>query len=224
MNNDPIAMTVHDQASPENLQALVTEERTRGGRIRMLLIMAMCAAPVIASYFTFYVIKPKGQAYSELIMPTVDLPKDLPLRDLEDKGVDAASLKGHWLFVAVQGGACDRTCDKQLFMQRQLHTMLGKERDRVTKLWLIPDDAPVSAAVLQSYSQGGEATVLRVSKPAIEAWLKSAKGHALNEHLYLVDPMGNWMLRTPLQPEPAKVKKDLDRLLKASAAWDHPNR
>jgi hypothetical protein len=219
-----MAMTVHDQASPENLQALVNEERTRRGRIRMLLIMALCAAPVIASYFTFYVIQPKGQAYSELIAPSVDLPSDLPLRDLEDRRIDAASLKGHWLFVAVQGGACDATCDKQLFMQRQLHAMLGKERGRVTKLWLIPDDAPVATAVLQAYKQGGEATVLRVPKPAIEAWLRAAQGHALSEHLYLVDPMGNWMLRTPLQPDPAKVKKDLDRLLKASAAWDHPDR
>ena len=190
----------------------------------MLLIMVMCAAPVIASYFTFYVIKPRGHAYSELIVPTVDLPQDLPLHDLKGHAVDAASLKGHWLFVAVQGGACDATCDKQLFMHRQLHTMLGKERDRVTKLWLIPDEVPVSDAVLEAYSLGGEATVLRVSKPALEAWLRPAKGHALNEHLYLVDPMGNWMLRTPTQADPAKVKKDLDRLLKASAAWDHPER
>lgn len=224
MNNDPIAMTVHDQASPESLQALVNEERTRRGRIRMLLIMALCAAPVVASYFTFYVVQPKGQAYSELIVPSVDLPQDLPLRDLDDRKVDAASLKGHWVFIAVQGGACDATCDKQLFMQRQLHAMLGKERDRVTKLWLISDEAPVPAAVLQAYGQGGEATVLRVPKSAVEAWLQPAKGHNLGEHLYLVDPMGNWMLRTPVQPEPAKVKKDLDKLLKASAAWDHPNR
>ena len=46
--------------------------------------MACCAAPVIASYFTFYVIKPQGRAYGELITPTVDVPADLALRlDLE---------------------------------------------------------------------------------------------------------------------------------------------
>lgn len=224
MNNDPVSMTVHEQPSSQDLQALVARERTRGGRVRMLLIMAFCAAPVIASYFTFYVIQPKGRAYSELIVPTVDLPLNLPLQTLDGSAVDAATLKGHWLLVAVQGGACDATCDRQLFMQRQLQAMLGKERDRVNKIWLIPDVEPVPASVMQALSQGAATTVLRVPRPALEAWLAPAGGHALNEHLYLVDPMGNWMLRTPVQADPAKVKRDLDRLLRASASWDRPER
>jgi hypothetical protein len=51
-------------------------------------------------------------------------------------------------------------------------------------------------------------------------WLAPVSGHTLAEHLYVVDPMGNWMMRTPVDAEPAKVKRDLDRLLRAAASWD----
>jgi hypothetical protein len=214
--DEAVSMTVHSQP---NSQALAAPERTRSGRIRMLLVFAACAAPVIASYFTYFVIQPKGQAYSELIVPSKDLPPALPLRDLQGQPVAAAALKGQWLLVAVQGGACDATCDKLLFMQRQLREMLGKERDKVDKLWLIPDDAAVPPAVLQA-TQTPPTTVLRVPRAALEAWLAPAAGHALNEHLFVVDPMGNWMMRTPVDAEPAKVKRDLDRLLRAAASWD----
>ena len=49
-------------------------------------------------------------------------------------------------------------------------------------------------------------------------------GAALEEHLYVVDPMGEWMMRMPANPDPGKVKRDLERLLRASAGWDKPGR
>lgn len=221
MKNESVSMTVHSQPLP---QELASADRTRSGRLRMLLVLALCAAPVIASYFTFYVVKPKGQAYSDLIVPMVDLPLDLPLQDLQGKAVPASSLRGQWLLVAVQGGACDVQCDRQLFMQRQLREMLGRERDRLDKVWLIPDQVPVPTSVQQAVSQGVGATVLRVPPAALSAWLTPAKGATLQDHLFIVDPMGNWMMRTPVQPEPSKIKRDLDRLLKASASWDTAGR
>jgi hypothetical protein len=36
--------------------------------------------------------------------------------------------------------------------------------------------------------------------------------------------MGEWMMRFPPQPEPAKVKRDLERLLRASSFWDPAGR
>ena len=55
-------------------------------------------------------------------------------------------------------------------------------------------------------------------------WLKPEAGQALSDHLYIVDPMGRWMMRTPVDPDPAKVKRDIERLLRASASWDRPGR
>jgi hypothetical protein len=58
----------------------------------------------------------------------------------------------------------------------------------------------------------------------VQAWLKPTRGQQLDDHLYLVDPMGEWMMRMPASPDPSKVKRDLDRLLRASASWDTPGR
>ena len=66
--------------------------------------------------------------------------------------------------------------------------------------------------------------VLRVPAPALAQWLAPAAGESLESHLYVVDPMGQWMMRAPPQPDPAKLKRDIERLLRASAFWDRPGR
>lgn len=218
----PLSFTVHSQPDPS---ALAGTPQQRAGRWKMLLVLAMCAAPVIASYFTFYVVKPSGSAYGELIAPTVDLPADLPLTDLQGRAVPAESLRGQWLLTVVQPSSCGAACERQLYVQRQLREMIGKERARVDKLWLIPDDGTPRPEVLAAISQKGvEVTVLRVPPERLAAWLKPAPGKALTDHFFLVDPIGRWMLRAPGEPEPRKFKADLDKLLKASASWDNPGR
>lgn len=214
-------MTVHSQPDPRLLEA---QQRTASGRLRMLLVVAACAAPVLASYFTFYVLKPSGQAYGELITPPVEIPALLNLRDLAGQPVTAASLKGQWLLTVVQDGACDDACEKQLYVQRQLRQMLGKERDKVDKLWLIPDDQPLRPALQKALTEGVPVTILRASRAEIEAWLKPAAGQSLRDHFFLVDPRGLWMLRAPALPDPVKLKGDLSRLLKANQSWDEPGR
>lgn len=216
-----VEMTVHSLPSP---QGLAEAQRTRGGRMRMLLVMAACAAPVVASYFAFYVVQPRGQAYGELILPTLDIPAGLSLTDLQGRQVAAETLKGQWLLTLVQDGACDAGCEKLLFMQRQLREMLGKERDKVDKLWLVADDAPLRPELQQAISQGIPVTVLRAPRAELEAWLRPAKGAALSDHLFVIDPVGRWMLRSPVSPDPAKLKSDLHRLLKANAGWDKAGR
>jgi hypothetical protein len=218
----PLEFTVHSLPQPALNQD--AERRVRAGRLKMLLVLAICAAPVIASYLTYYVIRPSGRTnYSTLIEPTRSLPAALPLTDLDGRAVPAASLKGQWLIVVVGGGACDSACDRRLFLQRQLREMLGKDRDRVDKLWLVTDDAPVAPKLRDALAHP-PTTVLRVPRAALAQWLQPAPGHALEDHVYLVDPMGEWMMRSPADPDPYKLKGDLTRLLQASAGWDRPGR
>lgn len=215
----PLSFAVHSLPDPRAVP------QQRAGRWKMLLVLAMCAAPVVASYFTFYVIKPSGSAYGELIAPAVDMPTDLPLTDLQGRPVAPAALRGQWLLAVVQGSDCPAACERQLFVQRQLREMLGKERARVDKLWLIPDTGMPRAEVMAAISQkGAEVTVLRVPAERLAAWLQPAVGKAASDHFYVIDPMNRWMERAPAEPEPKKLKADLDKLLKASAFWDTAGR
>lgn len=219
---DPFPLTVHDMPSPVLPESAPAQRR---GRLTMFLVLLACAAPVIVSYFMYYVVRPSARNnYATLIQPTRSMPADLNLRSLDGKPVSPKSLQGQWLLVVVAGSACDTRCEAMLLEQRQLREMLGRDRDRLDKVWLVPDDEPVRPPVLQAVQAGVPATVLRVPAAALSAWLQPEPGQTLGDHLYVVDPMGEWMMRTPVSPDPVKFKKDLDRLLKASAFWDRAGR
>ncbi len=222
---EPVSLTVHGVDAPDLTDsAQARQRRTRIGRIKMLLVLLVCAAPVIASYLTYFVIRPEGRSnYGELVSPTRTLPA-LQLQRLDGSAVPAASLRGQWLLVAVSPSACSAACEKQLFMQRQLREMLGRERERIDKVWLVVDAGAIPAALSTAVQAPPATTVLRADAAELARWLVPAAGHKLEDHLYVVDPMGEWMMRLPAGADPSRAKRDLDRLLRAASSWDLPGR
>jgi hypothetical protein len=190
----------------------------------MMMVLLVCAAPVIASYFTYYVVRPEGRRnFGELIQPMRALP-DVVVKRLNGDSLRLPDLKGQWLLISVAGGDCQQDCQSQLYLQRQILTGLGKDRARTEWVWLIPDQAEVPSALLPGLK---DATVLRIASGALTQWLQAAPNERLQDHLYLVDPHGQWMMRFPpkLSTEGAiKTKRDMERLLRASAAWDEAGR
>ena len=218
-----LGLTVYDLPDPVSV-ADGDARRTASGRLRMLLVMLVCAAPVIASYLTFYVIRPQSSRnFGELIQPVKSLPA-IPVTTLDGKTIDMQSLKGQWLLVSVSSGACAIDCQNTLLFQRQIRASLGREKDRTDWVWLITDDEPVDAALKSGMM---DAVILRIPQAQLATWLAPAPGHALNEHLYLVDPRGDWMMRFPAgltMDQAAMLKKDWERLLRASVSWDQSGR
>ena len=201
------------------------ERRTRAGRLKMLLVLAVCAAPVIASYLTYFVIRPNARTnYSELVQPLRPMPNDLPLTDLKGGAVPARGLMNQWLLVVVSAAACEVACEKLLWVQRQLRETLGREKGRVDTVWLIDDAGTPRPQTLAAVKDNTDAVVLRSPATALSAWLKPTSGQALENRMYIIDPMGNLMMRVPADPDPAKLKRDLDKLLRGSAGWDRPGR
>jgi hypothetical protein len=219
--DEPLDLTVHSLPGPREVEE---GQRTSRGRLKMLIVLLICAAPVIASYFTYYVVRPEARrSYGELIEPQRPIPS-ITGTTLDGKPVSLPTLQGQWLLVSVAGGACDPHCERQLYLQRQLREGLGKDKERVDWVWLVSDQAPVRPA-LQSALH--DATVLRVDPAQLAQWLSPDRGRQLPDHLYMVDPMGHWMMRFPPGDDAAsaaKVRKDLERLMRASAGWDQPGR
>jgi hypothetical protein len=223
LSEDPVGLTVHAMPAPH---AVLDQQRTRRGRLQMFWVLLACAAPVIASYVMYYGVRPDGRTnYATLIQPTRSLPAQLRLLEMDGTMVEPASLRGQWLLVVLGPAACLDGCQKQLIFQRQIHQMLGRERQRMDKLWLVTDEAPVDAALLRGLTDGDDPVrVLRADSRPLASWLAPAEGQSLESHLYLVDPMGEWMMRTPLDPDPQKFKRDLERLLRAARSWDQAGR
>jgi hypothetical protein len=218
---EPLGLSVHGlPAAGTAMQA----QRTRSGRWQMIAVLLVCAAPVIASYFTYYVVRPEGRRnFGELIQPQRALP-DVQARTLDGAAVPLAALKGQWLLVSVAGGQCNAACEEHLYLQRQLRESLGREKDRLDWVWLINDAAQPPAALAPAMAQG---QVLRVDTQALAGWLEPSPGQRIEDHLYLVDPLGHWMMRMPASLDKSsatKAKRDLDRLLRAAASWDTAGR
>jgi peroxiredoxin len=184
-------------------------------RYRILYaVIAVCVAPVVASYLAFYLFPPSGRTnYGTLLTPQ-PAPR-MALTTLDGRPFALDSLAGKWVLVAAAGGACSVSCAAALLQMRQQRLMVGKERDRVERLWLITDEEPLSIVLMREY----EGThFVRVPAGEARALLATDSG-SLDGHVWLIDPMGNLMLRWPQDPEPQRVKKDLARLLTASSHW-----
>jgi hypothetical protein len=218
--DEPLQLTVH------SLPGQRTDDGARrvSGRLKMLVVALVCAAPVIASYLTYYVVRPESRRnFGELIEPQRPIPP-INARTLEGKPFALPALQGQWLLVSVAGGACDTRCEDHLYLQRQLREGLGKDKDRLDWVWLVNDDAPVRPELRAAVAP---ATVLRVDAKQLAQWLEPVQGRASDEHLYVVDPLGHWMMRFPAgvdRSNAAKVKRDLDRLMRGSVSWDRAGR
>ncbi len=232
-----VNLSVHSLPSP-GAAGRDAATRTARGRLQMLMVLLACAAPVVASYFMYFVVRPQARTnYAELVQPPRPMPAALALRTLDGAPVDPATLRGQWLLVVVAGGACDARCERELLLQRQLHQAMGREKERIDKVWIVDDAGTPRAETLNAIfangtSDGAHAgvsrtTVLRADPAALAAWLHDGAATATPapaRGYYVVDPRGDYMMRPPAEPEPAKLKRDLDRLLRASAGWDGPGR
>lgn len=193
------------------------------GRWKLIAVLAVCAAPLIASYFTYYVIKPKGGAtnYGALIDPRNYPIPAMASTTLDGKPARLEDFKGKWIMLKVGPSDCQQDCQDQLFAMRQLRTMQGKEMERIERVWLITDAQPLETMLLR-VNDGTH--MLRAPADVVAKWLPlEGSGDRLSDHVYLIDPLGNLMMRFPkgaVSSDVEKVKrvhKDIAKLLKASA-------
>lgn len=219
--DEVLGLTVHSLPKPGEAARAVAS-----GRLKLLAILLACSLPVLVAYFVFYVVRPQGQAgLGDLITPVRPVPAARGT-GLDGAQVPLPSLKAQWLLVKVDGGACVQDCQKQLTVLRQFRLMLGKDMDRLDWLWLINDQVPVEPTLAASLKQDS-ATVLRVDAAVLDNWLPVPPGKVRQDFIYVVDPMGNTMMRFPSvldSAAAAKARRDMEHLLRASLTWDSPGR
>lgn len=219
--DEPLGLVVHSM--PAAPQASISGGR-KGGFWKLLAIVLVCSLPAIVAYFAYYVVRPAGRAgFGELIQPVRPVPT-AGASALDGSPVALSSLKRQWLLLSVAGAACEPDCQRRLFTQRQLRETLGKEKERFDLVWLISDQQALPEGLRQRVA---DTTLLRVEQRVLNDWLLAAPDKALTDFIFVIDPMGNTMMRFPAQFDAAsasKAKRDLERLLRASASWDSPGR
>jgi hypothetical protein len=205
--------TTHEEKVKNVTEVTENKENKKTlGRWKMLGILLVCAAPVFLSYFMYYVVRPDGRTnYGTLLSPIVDASK-LNIT-VDEKPTTLAALKGKWLMVTVGPSTCDDACAERLYLARQVRETTGREKERIELVWLVTDSGKPAQKVLDAYP-----TVKRVTAEvsAIGAVLPVEGNSKLVEHTYIVDPLGNVIMRFPAKPDPSKMKKDMSKLLRAS--------
>jgi hypothetical protein len=191
---------MNDASAPRDPAAARRAKRT------LLLIAAVCIAPVVASYAAYYLFPRDTRVNYGTLLPTAPAPAIEGARP-DGTPFRLADLAGRWLVVVNAGGGCDAACGRALYATRQARTMQGKDADRVVRVWLVTDDAPPAATVLADHPG---LVVARV--PADRA----ARLPGGPDAIVLVDPLGNLVLRYPLDPDVKGLARDLGRLLRAS--------
>ncbi len=191
------------------------KQMQKRGRWKFFAILAVCVAPLAASYLTYYVIKPQGRTnYGTLLDPRQHPMPALNASTLDGKPATLEAYQGKWIMLQVNDADCQQACREKLFEMRQLRLTQGRDQGRIERVWLVTDEQPVETILLREYDG---THLLRVKPETLKAWLPTEPGTSPADHLYMIDPLGNLMMRFPKDADPNKIKKDLTRLLKASS-------
>ena len=188
-------------------------------RTKLALIMTLFALPTLASFAAFYWLPPtKTNNYGELISPTINLPQvSVNMIDGSDaaQGTGDQGLRGKWLIVTRDSGACASACEQKLFAMRQTRLIVGREMDRVVRVVLIDDDAKPPEELIRRYQ--GTAWISAKALPWL-AKLPIPQGEANNGRAFFfaVDPLGNIFMRYGADADTKLIAKDLRQVLKAS--------
>lgn len=166
--------------------------------------------PIAAALFFYYVAPPEGRMnHGDLLQPTPLSAK--PLAMLDGREFRFEQLKGKWVLLHVDSGACTARCREKLYAMRQVRLAQGKDMVRLERVWLLSDGTTPSPDLLAEHA--GMLAVRAAGSETLAQFPAPAEAAA---HVYVADPHGNLMMRFPENPDPTRVIKDLQRLLRPS--------
>ena len=189
------------------------------------MILAICLAPLVFALLAYYVpalgLRPQESTnYGELVEPQRPMPdaSTLPLTTLDGQPFDLNSLRGKWLLISADDGACPESCVEKLFILRNSHASQGKNVERLARVWFLMDDATVPDQIKEAYVG---TNMLRADPEKLAAFLApgasaAEREAALKAPMWIIDPLGNLMMEFPADADPISVRDDIRKLIRNS--------
>lgn len=168
--------------------------------------------PVAASWLIYYftdIGKGDAASYGELISPPVML-ADRELAESAAGGI-VHKLYGKWNLVYIPAGDCTQPCRARLGEMLELRTILGKDAARIQLLVGIAETAGMAES--DTFAGGYGDTRLLLFDYAAD---RAHQGLFEQENLYLIDPLGNMMMKYSATSSTEGIIRDLKRLLRYS--------
>ena len=184
-------------------------------RLKLLgLALAFLGPPIIAAvlYLNPQLFAHKSDNYGELISPAQSLAA-LDAVSRERGKLPDDLLTGKWTLLYWNGAGCDLSCEAGLFIMRQVRLSLNKDMDRVQTVYL--SDAPGDPSRSAPFDRHPQLTVAYFPGERNNALRRQMRAYPKNG-IYIVDPLGNLMMRYPDNATSRGVLKDLKKLLRVS--------
>lgn len=186
-------------------------------RLFLLLIIACFAVPLALSWWLVGDWRPGGSAqHGELLDPAQPL-EDLRFASPEGQSLNVAAFQGFWVLIhAASAAECSAPCQTALYDMRQVRLALGRDLERVKTLVLL--DGPPTDELRQWLAAEHAEMAVGATDAATQNRLNAAfpVPGPVSEWIYLVDPLGNLLMRYPVTVDPSGILKDLKRLLRLS--------
>jgi cytochrome oxidase Cu insertion factor (SCO1/SenC/PrrC family) len=188
----------------------------------LLLMVGIFAAPALAAWFLYWNPQylPSGRGnLGALISPVVPVPQDLRMTTPTGAGLDRTRLEGKWTLVYLAGGDCSDACRVRLHDLRQIRLALGDGSLSVERLLILTDSGAAATGAALAKEFEGMAVALTDASGAAHLLGALGQGSEALGRVYILDPMGNLMMRYAPDAPAKDTLKDMGRLIKASKNW-----
>jgi hypothetical protein len=184
---------------------------TQAGRKQFLLLATFFLGPLALAMLIYYggVWRPAGSTENgELLKRSVVMTEAMlpPVA-----GAEPTALRRKWSLIMRADEGCDDACQNTLYQTRQVRKALSKERDRTQRVLLISGTFDRETLELQHPD-----LIIITDEVPVAADIDNALGSDAAAYIYLVDPLGNLMMRFPRATEMRAIHTDLKKLLKLS--------
>ena len=175
-------------------------------------------APVALAYIIFFFVDVKSFVnHGEILNPIVHI-SSFELKDENDEIIPEQELTYKWRLISFVGATCDQQCETRLFDTRQIHTSLGKNQHRLSRMLVHLEPAGESLSKLIAKTHPDVIHVNGKVDIIIKALGNNIRKNVsiTNNEIYIMDPMGNVMMRFTQDQPNKEFLYDLKKLLKAS--------
>lgn len=192
------------------------------GRLMLLLLASLFFGPLLLASVWYghadrWPLPEQRANHGQLISPPQPL-AGLQLHDLQGHALAEDAWQGRWLLVYPGLPTCDAECENLLYQIRQVRTALGKDTERVQRIYLLAEVPRDPARLEALHGLHPDLLLAVLASPETVAQFPDADAATLwsGQQLYVVDPLGNLMMRYGATQEPKDILADLKRLLRLS--------
>lgn len=179
-------------------------------RLQLLLIALVFLGPLVVAAWLYNQGEshaPSGRTnHGELLEPIVNVSDHL-------SALAVAGQQGNsWLLVYANAAGCDDSCRSALYTYRQARLMLGKEMDRVKRVFLHGDTLPDTVFLTKEHPG-----LITIEDSSLSGLLNNKRSAELPAGGYfLIDPHGNLVMYFQPDLDPAEMVDDIKHLLRLS--------